>query len=120
MLSSTNKSENFTKNQKGKVAILSIGTALEFFDLCLYIHMSLIISKVFFPKNSFLLDISLYTSFFFQPLGAILFGWIGDHIGRRSLIFFYRKYNRNYMYYYSFMSFIRKNRHYCILYNNIL
>jgi len=81
-----------TKEQKEAVGILSIGTFLEYFDLKLYIHLAVIINPLFFPpadpfSMSMLSAFAFCTSFLFRPFGGLLFGWIGDNIGRKNTIF---------------------------------
>ena len=82
---------SLTRNQKESIALLQIGTFLEYFDLMLYVHMAIILDELFFPKvNPY--TASLITAFTFcstyllRPLGALLFGWIGDNIGRKATV----------------------------------
>lgn len=50
-----------------------------------------LLNKLFFPQNS-AFSSSLFTAlafcstFVFRPLGALIFGWIGDNIGRRTTV----------------------------------
>lgn len=39
------------KEQGEAVALLSIGTFLEYFDLMLYIHMAVLLNELFFPSS---------------------------------------------------------------------
>ncbi len=64
------------------------GNALEWYDFILYANFAPIIANLFFPvKNpivSILLTFAVFaTGFLVRPLGALLFGYIGDHLGRR-------------------------------------
>jgi MHS family proline/betaine transporter-like MFS transporter len=82
----------FTREQKEAVGVLSIGTFLEYFDLKLYIHMAVLLNALFFPPTdpmtaSFLAAFAFCSSFIFRPLGGMLFGYIGDKIGRKNTIF---------------------------------
>lgn len=66
-----------------------IGNGLEWYDYALYAHFATIISKHFFPTgDSFTSLIATFgvfaAGFFMRPLGAILFGYIGDRFGRRA------------------------------------
>lgn len=66
----------------------TIGTTLEFYDFTLFGFLALIFSKYFFPnENVFLSTLYGYTTFMvgylFKPLGAMLWGHIGDKYGRR-------------------------------------
>lgn len=80
-----------TPVQKQATAILSIGTFLEAFDLYLYIHLAFILEKEFFSPgfshNWVLANLALCSAFIFRPIGAIFFGWLGDLVGRKSVIF---------------------------------
>ena len=40
-----------SKQHKEVVGLLSIGTFLEYFDLMLYIHLSVLLNDLFFPKT---------------------------------------------------------------------
>ena len=83
--------QKITPSQKKATAILSIGTFLEAFDLYLYIHLAFILEKEFFPPgfshNWVLANLALCSAFIFRPIGAIFFGWLGDLLGRKSVIF---------------------------------
>ncbi len=79
------------REQKEAIGLLSIGTFLEYFDLMLYVHMAVLLNELFF-KSTDPLTASLYTAFAFcstyvlRPLGALVFGWIGDNIGRKITV----------------------------------
>jgi len=78
-----------TKNQKESILFLSIGTFLEYFDLMLYVHMAVLLNELFFPKidpsSTLLLSSAAFcATFVARPLGALLFGWIGDNWGRKT------------------------------------
>lgn len=83
---------SLSKEKKEAIGILSIGTFLEYFDLKLYIHMAVLLNVLFFPPTnprtaSFLAAFAFCSSFVFRPLGGLLFGYIGDKIGRKNTIF---------------------------------
>lgn len=87
----TNGQTRLTKEQSQAIGLLSIGTFLEYFDLMLCIHMILLLNELFFPKTDqftsyLLIALSLSLTYIFRPLGALIFGWIGDNIGRKSTI----------------------------------
>lgn len=82
---------SLTKQQKEATALLSIGTFLEFFDLMLYVHMAVLLNDLFFPKTSqhtesILAAFAFCSTFVFRPIGALILGWIGDSIGRKSTV----------------------------------
>lgn len=80
-----------TKKEKEVIGLLSFGTFLEYFDFFLYIHLATLLNSVFFgqsdPSSSALLtSIAYCTSYIFRPVGALLFGYIGDKYGRKVTI----------------------------------
>jgi MHS family proline/betaine transporter-like MFS transporter len=82
---------SLTRDQKQAVMLLQAGTFLEYFDLMLYVHMAVLLNEIFFPKSdphtaSLLAALALCSSLAFRPIGALIFGWIGDHIGRKPTI----------------------------------
>lgn len=93
MINKINNPEHLslTRQHKEAVALLSIGTILEYFDLCLYVHMAVLLNNLFFPKMdpytaTLISSFSFCSTFIFRPLGALIFGWIGDHIGRKPTV----------------------------------
>jgi MFS transporter, MHS family, proline/betaine transporter len=72
------------------VAAASFGNALEWFEYVLYAQFATIIAKNFFPESDIaeIMTMAVFaTGFFARPLGAIVFGNIGDRYGRKvSLI----------------------------------
>jgi MFS family permease len=83
--------QSLTGEQKKAVGLLSIGTFLEYFDLMLYIHMAVLLNELFFPKTdpftaSLLSAFAFCSSYILRPFGALIFGFIGDFIGRKSVI----------------------------------
>jgi len=82
---------SLTREQRQAVGLLSIGTFLEYFDLMLYVHMALLLNELFFPKTdphtaSLLAALAFCSTFVLRPIGALVFGYIGDHIGRRITV----------------------------------
>ncbi len=80
-----------TGNQKQAVFLLSIGTFLEYFDLMLYVHMAVLLNELFFPKTNahtaaLLSAFAFCSTYVLRPFGALLFGYIGDKIGRKSTV----------------------------------
>ncbi|MGB6977099.1 MAG: MFS transporter [Gammaproteobacteria bacterium] len=67
------------------------GNALEWYDFILYANFAAIIANLFFPTKdpmtSLLLAFAVFaTGFLVRPLGATLFGYIGDHRGRKAAL----------------------------------
>ncbi|MFK7973783.1 MAG: MFS transporter [Rickettsiaceae bacterium] len=79
------------KEQKGAIFLLQLGTFLEYFDLMLFVHMAVVLNELFFPKydpftSSLLQAFAFCSTFAFKPLGALLFGYIGDKVGRKHTV----------------------------------
>lgn len=82
---------SLSKYQKQTLGLLTIGTFLEYFDLMLYIHMTLFLNEIFFPPTDhhtaiLLSAFAFCSSYILRPLGAMLFGFLGDRLGRKSII----------------------------------
>ena len=66
-----------------------IGNALEWYDYALYAQFAYIIGLKFFPKTEFveILTFAVFAAgFVVRPLGGIIFGQIGDRLGRRMAL----------------------------------
>ncbi len=79
------------RKQKEAVAILQTGTFLEYFDLMLYVHMAVLLNELFFPKTdphttALLSSFAFCSTFILRPVGALIFGFIGDHMGRKTTV----------------------------------
>lgn len=73
------------------VAAAMSGNILEFYDMLVYAFLAPIIAQNFFPKEDKLAGIASTFAIFFigylaRPLGAIVFGRIGDTIGRKPAL----------------------------------
>lgn len=82
---------NLIRQQKEAVWLLSIGTFLEYFDLMLYVHMAVVLNELFFPKYDshaaqLLLAFTFCATYLLRPIGGLIFGWIGDNIGRKATV----------------------------------
>ena len=70
------------------IAASSAGTVFEWYDFFIYGALGTILSKTFFPTGNATLEMLLFwlvfaVGFGFRPLGAILFGYLGDRLGRK-------------------------------------
>jgi len=67
----------------------SAGTAFEWYDFFIFGSLAPVISKVFFagldPTPALLAALALFAAgFAFRPLGALIFGVVGDRLGRKG------------------------------------
>ena len=79
------------KNNLKIIALLSVGTILEFFDLLLYLHLASLLNELFFPQSdpttAFLLSTTAFVmTYILRPVGGYIIGKIGDSRGRRYLL----------------------------------
>jgi MFS family permease len=70
------------------IAASSVGTIFEWYDFFIYGTLAALIGKAFFPAENTTLQLLLVwagfaVGFGFRPLGAILFGFLGDRMGRK-------------------------------------
>ena len=70
------------------IAASSIGTVFEWYDFFIYGTLAPIIGKLFFPTGNesaqFLLALASFgVGFGMRPIGAALFGFLGDRLGRK-------------------------------------
>jgi MFS family permease len=76
-------------SMKRVVAASSAGTAFEWYDFFIFGSLATTIQKVFFagldPTAGLVAALALFAAgFAFRPLGAIIFGIIGDRLGRKG------------------------------------
>jgi MFS family permease len=70
------------------IAASSAGTVFEWYDFFIYGTLAAFISQAFFPTGNETLSLLLTWAGFaigfgFRPLGAVLFGYLGDKLGRK-------------------------------------
>ncbi|MXP28453.1 MFS transporter [Porphyrobacter algicida] len=70
------------------IAASSAGTIFEWYDFFIYGTLAALIGAAFFPSGNETLQLLLVwagfaVGFGFRPLGAILFGFLGDRLGRK-------------------------------------
>ena len=70
------------------IAASSAGTIFEWYDFFIYGTLGAILSKTFFPTGNATLEMLLFwlvfaVGFGFRPLGAVMFGFLGDKLGRK-------------------------------------
>lgn len=82
---------SLSRQQKEAFGLLQIGTFLEYFDLMLYVHMAVVLNDLFFPPTdphtkTLITAFAFCSTYLLRPFGAIIFGYIGDTIGRKSTV----------------------------------
>src|SRR5271166_2193328 len=76
------------KNFRTVITAAAGGNVIEWYDFYIFGSLAAILSVKFFEKShpvaALLSTIALFTAgFLIRPLGAFLFGWMGDRIGRK-------------------------------------
>ena len=76
------------RGQETWLLSLNVCTYLDPTDLMLYIHMAVLLNELFFPKTdpftaSLITTFSFCSIFVFRPFGVLIFGYIGDNVGRK-------------------------------------
>jgi MFS family permease len=76
------------KNFRTVIIAASVGNVIEWYDFYIFGSLAAILSVKFFeqsnPVAALLSTIALFTAgFLIRPLGAFLFGWMGDRVGRK-------------------------------------
>lgn len=82
-----NKTTSFSKI----VGSASIGNVLEYYDFLLFVYLAPHISPLFFPAEdkitAIIAGLGVYAlGYFMRPLGAIVFGYMGDIYGRKQAL----------------------------------
>ena len=80
-------SAGLTKEERKVIAASSLGTVFEWYDFYLYGSLATIIAKQFFigdPNTTFIFALLAFAAgFIVRPFGALVFGRLGDMIGRK-------------------------------------
>jgi MFS family permease len=76
------------KRDRLVITASSLGTVFEWYDFFLYGILASLLGRLFFatgnPTTELLFSLFAFAvGFFFRPLGALLFGYFGDRIGRK-------------------------------------
>src|SRR6186713_94333 len=69
------------------IASASIGTLIEFYDLILAVVLAPVLAQHLFPpgEGRFLETLAIVvTSYLIRPIGALIFGGVGDAMGRKK------------------------------------
>lgn len=71
------------------MVVAGLSTVVEWYDFTLYLYFATVLSRVFFGDSEGSLATVLLgfaVAYLFRPLGAIVFGHIGDRFGRRRMM----------------------------------
>src|SRR5436190_3067638 len=76
------------KDVRRVIVAAAVGNVIEWYDFYIFGSLAAVLSVKFFeqshPVAALLSTIALFTAgFLIRPLGAFLFGWMGDRIGRK-------------------------------------
>src|SRR3954453_5520846 len=76
------------KDFRRVIIAAAVGNVIEWYDFYIFGSLAGILAVKFFEKShpvaAFLSTVALFTAgFLIRPLGAFLFGWMGDRIGRK-------------------------------------
>lgn len=70
---------------RASIAIAAFSTIVEWYDFTLYLYLATVLSRVFFAAQDSLLVIlgGFGVAYLMRPVGAVVFGHVGDRYGRR-------------------------------------
>ena len=74
---------------RGSLAIAAVSTIVEWYDFTLYLYFSTVLARVFFGDGAEALVTTLAgfaVAYLMRPLGAVVFGHVGDRYGRRRML----------------------------------
>src|SRR6187399_2660344 len=71
------------------IAVAALSTVVEWYDFTLYLYFATVLSRVFFGGGAASLAATLggfAVAYLMRPVGAVVFGHIGDRKGRRPML----------------------------------
>lgn len=79
------------KDRHRTLTALTLGHSIEYFDFGVYAYMATTLAVLFFPSESTLASLLAVFAvfavpFLARPLGGIIFGHLGDRVGRRKVL----------------------------------
>ena len=89
MTNSPQTSETPQSKRTRSMLIAAFGTIVEWYDFSIYFYVATILTREFFGDrpDSLLLTLGVGAAgFLFRPLGAMVFGHLGDRVGRRAAL----------------------------------
>jgi len=87
-VSAHNASQGMTKDEKKVILASSFGALMEWYDFYIYAALAAVFGTLFFPSGNstaaFLASLATFgAGFLIRPVGALVFGRLGDVIGRK-------------------------------------
>jgi MHS family proline/betaine transporter-like MFS transporter len=74
---------------RGSLAVAALSTVVEWYDFTLFLYMATVLSRVFYGSSEGSLSTTLASfavAYLMRPLGAAVFGHVGDRYGRRRMM----------------------------------
>ncbi|OUI92896.1 major facilitator transporter, partial [Acetobacter persici] len=77
------------RSMRSLVLASSVGTVIEWYDFFLYGSLAIFFARLFYPPGdgvaATLISVATFaTGFAVRPLGSLLFGYMGDSVGRKK------------------------------------
>ena len=87
-IAATSEHQPTKKDIRLVITASSLGTVFEWYDFFIYGTLAAIVGRTFFPAGNPTIELLLSLAGFaigfgFRPLGAVLFGYLGDKLGRK-------------------------------------
>src|SRR5882724_5279198 len=76
-------------SSRRSMIVAAAGTIIEWYDFSLYIYVAPVLTRVFFggDEHSLILTFGVFAAgFLFRPIGAVVFGHLGDRVGRKNTL----------------------------------
>lgn len=83
------KSQTSQSISKKSLLVAGFSTLIEWYDFTLYLYFATVLSRVFFGEGAASMLITLAgfaVSYLMRPMGALVFGHIGDKYGRKTTL----------------------------------
>src|SRR5438046_9460248 len=71
------------------LAVAAFSTIVEWYDFTLYLYFATVLARVFYGGGATSLALTLGSfavAYLMRPLGAAVFGHVGDRLGRRNML----------------------------------
>ena len=74
---------------RGSLIVAGFSTIVEWYDFTLYLYFATVLARVFYGGGAASLAVTLggfAVAYLMRPLGAVVFGHVGDKFGRRNML----------------------------------